>query len=505
MDKKWCFIDLDGTLLNKTKKIDKSNLNSLKKYLDSGNEVVLTTGRWPISALIYNNEIQKFVKRKNSYLISLNGAYIIDLKNDEVMFYEAIENKTFNKLLEFQKKFSASMWIYTENGIKNNIIYCKKIPFKWIVSKFNYGKVKSYMGHEAFTDNKIKILFMSLSPKKINKLFISLTESLSEELSIIKTSNFNIEITNKNINKGTGLNLVKQKAKININQMVAFGDSGNDVDMFKNSGYRYAFSKKNENLTNVANKSYPNNKVLKDILEDINNNKHIIEFKKNLSIFLSIDKLKALEKDYLFNRHSLIWNFIVNQYSFFLQASNYPNWLLKSKFDQFLLNKNFVLISSNNNCVFSEKEKKFIFAKSFSDTQTKALINYLEKNSLDVFVIEKNNLDVILVCKDNQSMKMFIEKHKINKNIFTKIFNINEFKIKEELNNIISFSSYKNELNHINENFKIFKQDDFSFLYINKQNYKNSFSSTKNFTIKNFEDNLESLNQINNFLYQNKK
>ena len=63
-----------------------------------------------------------------------------------------------------------------------------------------------------------------------------------EELKILKTSKVcsgmpnNIEINHSEVNKGNALKWLCKKLGIDISELIAFGDGGNDIDMIKAAG-----------------------------------------------------------------------------------------------------------------------------------------------------------------------------------------------------------------------------------------------------------------------------
>ena len=86
-------IDLDGTLLSHRSKISKHNLEGIKEFLNDGNQVAICTGRWPVSATIFNDTIEKFTSLKNKYLVSLNGSLIFNLIENKIIYESFYEIK----------------------------------------------------------------------------------------------------------------------------------------------------------------------------------------------------------------------------------------------------------------------------------------------------------------------------------------------------------------------------------------------------------------------------
>jgi HAD superfamily hydrolase (TIGR01484 family) len=77
-------IDLDGTLLSKMKHISEPNLKALKKYSDQGGIPVIATGRSIVSAEKYAKSIVAYTSSDSEYVIAFNGAYIKNIKTDQI-------------------------------------------------------------------------------------------------------------------------------------------------------------------------------------------------------------------------------------------------------------------------------------------------------------------------------------------------------------------------------------------------------------------------------------
>jgi hydroxymethylpyrimidine pyrophosphatase-like HAD family hydrolase len=93
-------IDLDGTLLSKTKHISEKNLQGIKKYIELGGMPIITTGRSIISSQKFVNQIDNYTEHKSAYIVSFNGAHILNLKNNDVASF-IIPDKLASKIKEY--------------------------------------------------------------------------------------------------------------------------------------------------------------------------------------------------------------------------------------------------------------------------------------------------------------------------------------------------------------------------------------------------------------------
>ena len=73
-------IDMDGTLLNRRKKISDVNKKAIKEAHDMGVEIVVTTGRLYNNAAYYSQLLGV-----NSPVIAANGAIVIDQKTNDII------------------------------------------------------------------------------------------------------------------------------------------------------------------------------------------------------------------------------------------------------------------------------------------------------------------------------------------------------------------------------------------------------------------------------------
>lgn len=499
MRKRFCFIDLDGTLLSKTKKISNNNLEAIKNFVDDINHIVICTGRWPISASKFNYQIEKFSNIKNKYLIAMNGSFIKDLQNDKIIHESFLRQDVFEKLLIVQKKFRVPMWIYSKDGVKNKIIYSLNIPLKKIVSKFNYGTVIDYNKNECNNNSIYKILFISMNAKKINKLYSWLKENFSDYLSIIKTSSKNIEITSSNTNKGTAIQLVSNLENLSINDIYTFGDSGNDISMFKKSGHRFAFSFKNTTLNKFASLTFSNNKNLYTLFSKIKNNEFDNNYLKDRNVKFVFNNVTSLSDIISVANQNFLWGYLINQNNCSLIVESLPNWTIKKIFNEFLINKNLNIVSANSFNFYSVKEKKFIFAKSFSDTQILKIKEFINRNSehLKTIIIETKN-EIILIYKNEKLLKDFLSKYNLLKSDFSQIERFDLCNINQYLSNVLTFSVWGLSNNFFHENFDIVSIDNI-YSFLNKKEKKDSPNkNVEQFTNEFIINQNQDLGKINN-------
>ncbi|MEE1085649.1 MAG: Cof-type HAD-IIB family hydrolase [Schaedlerella sp.] len=216
------FFDIDGTLLdNKTWTIPESAIKALKKARENGHYLFINTGRTfsGLSAvrkqfefdgyqcgcgchLVYQGEVllEQHVERER-------GKEILKKMRECNVFgaVEALETiyfpteKTTIPLLEWEKIY------YIENGMGELVDFDN--------AEFTYDKLF------LFTDEKSDMETFS--------------RFVCEDMEVIDRGNGNYEVAQKAFTKGTACELMRKMLGLELDQIYVFGDSMNDLEMFR--------------------------------------------------------------------------------------------------------------------------------------------------------------------------------------------------------------------------------------------------------------------------------
>lgn len=100
-------LDLDGTLLNENKELTPYTAEVLKKAMEQGVHIVISTGR-PITGV--PKELIEFPGMR--YVISSNGGRILDLFEGKVLYENPVPHETAEKVLKIVSEYETLREIY---------------------------------------------------------------------------------------------------------------------------------------------------------------------------------------------------------------------------------------------------------------------------------------------------------------------------------------------------------------------------------------------------------
>lgn len=256
--------DLDGTLLDNNKRVSDNSKKYLKELKDNGYIICINTGRtigrarYALGGFDYVN-----------YIIGNNGSFIYDACNDKSLYKSTIKTEDVKELF---KKYLDEYEVFEINNYENILSYR-------IRSRNIEPYVEKIDNKDEFL-NKISEVYNVIirfeNEDMVNVFLEDLKNNYKDISFFIMENSFTkkrrITLINKKDNKFNGICILKDKLGINNNDIIAFGDGLNDVDMIKNVGFGVAMKNALQEVKNNA----------KDVTMEDNNNDGVINYLKSI-------------------------------------------------------------------------------------------------------------------------------------------------------------------------------------------------------------------------------
>jgi hypothetical protein len=214
-------LDMDGTLLNDAQEVTEDNRAAIEKALAKDVHVILSTGRAIDTCYNYGIDL-----KLPSYIITTNGAEIYTMEK-ELLKRTTLDAGTIEKLYNIAVQVGVGFWMNSTEGS-----FRKGLPHNF--EQYDWLKFGCYSTDQ----KKLDILVKEFS--KIDGL--ELTNSLPT----------NIEVNRKGVNKAWALRYLCEKIGITMENVMACGDSLNDIKMIQEAGIGVAMGNAQEAIKNVS-------------------------------------------------------------------------------------------------------------------------------------------------------------------------------------------------------------------------------------------------------------
>ena len=244
-------IDMDGTLLNGKKHIDKVQKEAIHEAIEAGIKIVLCTGRPLYGILPFYEELGLSELDSEGYVILNNGCSIHKTKDWELIDQVNFTSDDIDYLYKFSEGYDINFTLVNDYYYFN--IDDRKPTDELITDAgFVFSDITNISLSEAKNGKHKIIKIMFLGDPNIMADFQKENENiLKNKYSGVLSQPYVYEILPKGNNKGTGLKKLAKKLGIKQEEIMAIGDGNNDIEMFEYAHYSVAM----ENGTKPARKA----------------------------------------------------------------------------------------------------------------------------------------------------------------------------------------------------------------------------------------------------------
>lgn len=219
-------LDMDGTLLNEQSEISSENAEWIKRAMDAGVTVSFSTGRGFVSALPYAEQLNL-----DTPMITVNGGEIWTKPH---VLYKRTELSSYyvQRLYELAKAYpEVWYWAYTTEAIYNKE--------RWIDASASYDSYH-WLKFGYYTEDRSAL-----------EMILAETQSWGA-LEISNSSPNNIELNPQGVSKASALRDLCEWMGIEMSQVVAAGDSLNDIAAIREAGLGVAMGNAQDAVKQAA-------------------------------------------------------------------------------------------------------------------------------------------------------------------------------------------------------------------------------------------------------------
>ncbi len=223
----WLLVsDIDGTLNDKSMNLPVANKDAIERYVKNGGIFTLCSGRNLQSLSIHYNKLG--VKTPAIYL---NGAGIYDFATAKNVYFNPITAEGENIILDIFKQFKTLE--LTVFGADMIYLATRTCLYGWVISKIdklNYTLCKKIDDLPRGIWGKVSFFGTRKLVKRVEGI---IKNQYSDYFDCFFTSPYTLEVVNKGVNKGSGVQKLVDLLGISAENTSAIGDYYNDVDMLK--------------------------------------------------------------------------------------------------------------------------------------------------------------------------------------------------------------------------------------------------------------------------------
>lgn len=245
MTSKIIFFDIDGTLLDHEKNLPLSTKKAIATLKDKGHKVAIATGRAPFLFKELREELGI-----DTY-VSFNGQYVV--VGGEVIYENPLSKEELSSMMTFSQDNDHPIVLQSENDMVANVEYHPHIEESFDSLKLSHPNCNS----DFLDQNEIYQALLFCTKKEENR-YITTFKSFD----FVRWHQFSTDVLPFGGSKAKGIQHVVEKLNMCADDVYAFGDGLNDIEMMEYVKHSVAMGNAHEPVKKAA--AY----VTKDVCED---------------------------------------------------------------------------------------------------------------------------------------------------------------------------------------------------------------------------------------------
>lgn len=233
MSIKMIVTDLDGTFYHQDLTYDKKRFNRLYDLMKKSDiKFVVASGNQ------YYQLISFFDKSEEMTFVAENGGYIVN--EGKEMFSINMKRETYESIINLLIKIDTIKFILV-CGKKSSYVL-STIPEE--VCKFfqkYFPKMQKVKNFTEINDQIIKISLVS-QEEEVEQVVKQINKVIDENLTVVTSGQGCIDVIVKGINKGNAIKKLMHKWDIKPEEIMAFGDEMNDLEMLEIAKYGFVMA-----------------------------------------------------------------------------------------------------------------------------------------------------------------------------------------------------------------------------------------------------------------------
>jgi Cof subfamily protein (haloacid dehalogenase superfamily) len=227
---KMIVLDLDDTLLRDDLTISDRTCASLLRAQTEGLRVVLASGRPTGAIWRYARELE--IDRHGGFLISFNGAVVTDGASGKTLFQKALSKETIHELYDLSVTHGTLILTYVDD----KIVTPQANEWADVEQRLTGMEIRVVPDFKAAVQvDCIKAILLQ-EPTYLQVVSEKLRPLVQDHLNMVISKPFFLEFTGKDIDKRHSLARLCETLDIQPSEVIAFGDSYNDVGMIEFAG-----------------------------------------------------------------------------------------------------------------------------------------------------------------------------------------------------------------------------------------------------------------------------
>lgn len=240
-------LDLDGTLTNSKKEITPRTLQTLLAAQERGTRIVLASGRPPCGQRHIASLLQ--LPKYNGFILAYNGGEIIDCSTDNLISSVSVPHELVPCIINRATEHHLDILSYQGEVMFSTDAQNEYVQYAARINRMEVRQADNLA--EALVKPVPKFIVVG-NPEALTPLETSMRQEFAQQLHIVRSEPFFLEVMPAGIDKAQRLEVLLQHIGAEREDLIAIGDGFNDESMIRYAGIGIAMGNAQERVRESA-------------------------------------------------------------------------------------------------------------------------------------------------------------------------------------------------------------------------------------------------------------
>ena len=225
------FIDIDETLTNSQREVTEKTKSEIKKCVENGVKIILTSGRSRREAMDFQEQIGT-----SPYIVSSNGASAYDAENGVEIYNERIDPQMVLQLIKYSRENEYRIKLnYKDLLVMNEAAYPDEKDKEVSYEELERVAVEEQVVQCVITSTdfeKMKV-FRDYIKNECVGIAVANESKRFKNPDLKPSRNYYCDVASSKVSKGNAVKAVCEYFQIKPEEIVPIGDGENDLSMFE--------------------------------------------------------------------------------------------------------------------------------------------------------------------------------------------------------------------------------------------------------------------------------
>lgn len=237
MDKKVLVLDIDGTLTNSRKEITDKTRKAIWDAVLRGHKVMLASGRPTPGMRRYEEELE--LARYGGYLLSFNGARIVECRSGDVIYQRNLPLNLVPGLYRYARERHMGLITYLWDTV---ISAFETDEYVQLEARINGLPIRVVENFPEFVDFDIQKCLLTAPGEQAAVYEKELQEKYGASASIYRSEPFFVEVMPQGVDKASSIEQMLPVLGVDRQHVICCGDGFNDISMIRYAGLGVAMA-----------------------------------------------------------------------------------------------------------------------------------------------------------------------------------------------------------------------------------------------------------------------